>query len=77
MGIGVTEPIFKGDLSLMSARAIALRYMPSFVISQVKAMKASLALSFFQPHIARHNYAGFDLNIHITDRVGRQWYDHD
>jgi len=30
-------------------------------------MKASLALSFFQPPIARRNYAAFDLNIHITD----------
>jgi len=61
----------------VNARAVALKYLPSFVISQVKAAKASLALSFFQPHIGRHNYAGFDLNIHITDRVGRQWYDHD
>jgi FkbM family methyltransferase len=61
----------------MSARAVALRYLPSFVISQVKAVKASIALSFFKPYLAKHNYAGFDLTLHITDRVGRLWYDHD
>jgi FkbM family methyltransferase len=61
----------------MTARALAFRYTPSFVISQVKALKASLAVVFFRPYVARHNYAGFDLTIHITDRTGRSWYDHD
>ena len=61
----------------MNARALAFRYMPSFVISQVKAVKSFLAVQFFRPYAARHNYAGFDLTIHITDRTGRLWYDHD
>jgi FkbM family methyltransferase len=40
-------------------------------------MKSRFAVRFFQPFMATHNYAGFDLTIHVTDRVGKLWYDND
>jgi len=61
----------------MNVRALAFRYMPSFVISRLKTVKGSAATCLFHPYMARHNYAGFDLTLQIADRVGRSWYDHD
>jgi FkbM family methyltransferase len=61
----------------MNAKALALKYAPSFLIGEVKAIKASFATRFFRPYAARHQYAGFDFTVHITDRVAQQWYDRD
>jgi FkbM family methyltransferase len=61
----------------MNARAFAFKYAPSFLIGEVKAIKASFATRFFRPYAARHQYAGFDFTLHITDRIAQQWYDHD
>jgi FkbM family methyltransferase len=60
-----------------NVKTFGLKHLPPFVVSQVRAVKSSLALSFFRPYVARHNYAGFDLSLYITDRIGRLWYDHD
>ena len=61
----------------MAAKDLALKYLPAPAIRQLRAAKSYLAVCFFRPYAARHNYGGFDLTIHITDRVGRLWYDHD
>lgn len=66
-----------GDGTLMSARALALKYAPSFLISEVKAIKAYFATRSFRPYAATHRYAGFEFTLYITDRIARQWYDHD
>jgi len=61
----------------MTAKALALKYLPAPAVEHLRSMKSYLAVCFFHPYEARHNYAGFDLNVHITDRTGRLWYDHD
>ena len=61
----------------MTAKALALKYLPSRAIKQLRTVKSYLAVCFFRPYEARHKYAGFDLTVHITDRTGRLWYDHD
>jgi FkbM family methyltransferase len=61
----------------MTPKALALKYLPAPTIRRLRGMKSYLAVCFFRPYEARHNYAGFDLSVHITDRTGRLWYDHD
>jgi FkbM family methyltransferase len=61
----------------MTAKALALKYLPTPAIKHLRDLKSYLAVCLFHPYEARHKYAGFDLNIHITDRTGRLWYDHD
>lgn len=61
----------------MTARALALKYLPPSTLNQLRHVKSYLAVGFFRPYLATHTYAGFDLTLHITDRVGKQWYDHD
>jgi FkbM family methyltransferase len=61
----------------MTAKALALKCLPAPAIRHLRRVKSYVAVCFFHPYVARHQYAGFDLNIHITDRTGRLWYDHD
>ncbi len=61
----------------MTVRAKALKYLPAAAIKQLRAVKSYLAVCLFKPYEARHNYEGFDLSLHITDRTGQSWYDHD
>jgi FkbM family methyltransferase len=61
----------------MSAKSLALRYIPASTINQLRRVKSNLAVRFFRPYVTTHNYAGYALTLHITDRVGRLWYDHD
>lgn len=60
-----------------TAKTLALRYLPPPAIEHLRGVKSYLAVCLFRPYDARHNYAGFDLVVHISDRTGRLWYDHD
>lgn len=61
----------------MTAKSLALKYLPAPAIRHLRGVKSYMAVCFFRPYEARHNYAGFDLSVHITDRTGQLWYDHD
>jgi FkbM family methyltransferase len=61
----------------MSAKDIALKYLPAPAVRQLKAAKSYLAVCLFRPYKVRHNFGGFDLTVHITDRTGKTWYDND
>jgi FkbM family methyltransferase len=61
----------------MTAKTLALKYLPAPAVRRLRGVKSYLATCFFRPYEARHNYAGYDLSVHITDRTGRLWYDHD
>jgi hypothetical protein len=45
----------------MTAKALALKYLPSPAIKQLRTVKSYLAVCFFRPYEARHNYAKYDL----------------
>jgi hypothetical protein len=40
----------------MTAKALALKYLPSPAIKQLRTVKSYLAVCFFRPYEARHNY---------------------
>jgi len=61
----------------MLAKDLALKYLPAPAIKQVRAVKSYMAVCFFRPYQSRHNYAGYELAVHITDRTGKLWYDHE
>jgi FkbM family methyltransferase len=61
----------------MTTKALALKYLPAPAIRHLRGVKSYLATCLFRPYEARHKYAGFDLSVHIADRTGRLWYDHD
>jgi len=61
----------------MTARALALKYLPPSTLNQLRHVKSYLAVGFFRPYLATHTYAGSISTLHITDQVGKQWYDHD
>lgn len=61
----------------MAAKDKVLQHLPSSLARQLRAAKSRLAVALFRPYQARHKYAGFDLAVNITDRVGRSWYDRD
>jgi FkbM family methyltransferase len=61
----------------MTAKTVALKFLPAPAIRHLRRVKSYLATCWFVPYEARHNYAGYDLSVHITDRTGRSWYDHD
>jgi len=61
----------------VTAKDLALKYLPAPAIKQLRAVKSYLAVCLFREYETKHNYAGFDLTLHITDRTGQLWYDHD
>jgi FkbM family methyltransferase len=61
----------------MGLHTLAKTYLPAPVTDVVRLAKYYLEIWTFPKQIVRHRYGPDQLNIHIQDRVAKEWYDKD
>ena len=55
----------------------ALWTSPRYLRNRKRIGRQRQAFSEYQPRVVRHNYGGFDLEVHVPDPIAEQWYDRD
>ena len=61
----------------MDLRNLAKTYLPVPVADALKMAKYNFEIWTFQKKIVSHRYGYYGLQIHIEDRVAKEWYDKD
>jgi FkbM family methyltransferase len=61
----------------MDLRTLAKTYLPAPVTDTLKMAKYNLDLWTFNKRVVSHRYGDLGLQMHIEDRVAKEWYDKD
>jgi FkbM family methyltransferase len=61
----------------MDLRTLAKTYLPAPVTDTLKMAKYNLDLWTFNKRVVSHRYGDSGLQMHIEDRVAKEWYDKD
>ena len=57
--------------------ALLRRALPAHLYTRLGLVREAVGRARFAPFVATHSYGGRRLSVHITDAMGRSWYDHD
>jgi len=61
----------------MDLRNLAKAYLPTPVADAIKMAKYNFELRTFHKRIVSHRYGDHDFQMHIEDRIAKEWYDKD
>lgn len=57
--------------------ALLRRALPRPVYTRLGLVREAVGRARFVPYVATHVYGDRRLSVHVTDMMGRSWYDHD
>lgn len=57
--------------------AILRSALPTRLYTRLGLLREAVGRARFAPYVATHLYGGRRLSVHVTDMMGRSWYDHD
>ena len=58
-------------------QALLSRVLPRRVYTHLGLAREAVARARFAPYVATHRYGRRRFSVHVTDMMGRDWYDHD
>ena len=57
--------------------AILRRALPTRLYTRLGLVREAVDRARFAPYVASHSFGGRRFSVHVTDMMGRSWYDHD